>query len=148
MPAKSTMQERIFRWSDVNQSSQCWEWIGCKEKDGYGRVNAEIDGTRETLAHRASYRTFVGQIPDDKEIDHICKNRCCVNPAHLRPLTHLENVARGDYSTTHRNKVKTHCKRGHALSGKNLLMEIGKSGPARKCRACRSLMQRIRLGKA
>ncbi|HEY8766071.1 MAG TPA: HNH endonuclease signature motif containing protein [Dehalococcoidia bacterium] len=72
----------------------CWPWTGVIHPLGYGHVN--IPGTRNPqMAHRASYEFFVGPIPDGLELDHLCRNRGCVNPSHLEPVTHLENVRRG-----------------------------------------------------
>ena len=73
-------------------SSGCWEWVGRTGKDGYGSVGA---ARNSRLAHRVSYEWWMGDIPDGLEIDHLCRNRACVRPDHLEPVTHMENVRRG-----------------------------------------------------
>lgn len=108
----------------------CWRWQGTLTNDGYGLVTV---GDKKKLAHRLSYTFFVGPIPDGQEIDHLCRTRNCVNPAHLEPVTHRENVLRGE-GLAAQNARKTHCIHGHALSGDNVYVK--KSGK-RQCRTCK-----------
>lgn len=70
----------------------CWRWTGFVSDDGYGRISRHYG---ESCAHRYFYRELVGPIPPGMELDHLCRNRGCVNPAHLEPVTHQENVRRG-----------------------------------------------------
>lgn len=117
-----TLLERFLDkiiWTD-----SCWEWKGAKR--GYGYPVIKIDN-RSVAAHRVSYEMFVGSIPIDYEIDHLCNNRICVNPNHLEPVTHLVNITR-------RFALYTHCKRGHILSGTNVYNHPNGS---RRCIACR-----------
>lgn len=76
----------------------CWIWKGFVLANGYGQMPSRNNEYGERLAHRASYRFHVGPIPDDLEIDHLCRVKCCVNPAHLEPVTHGENLRRGHAS--------------------------------------------------
>lgn len=143
MPAYRPAIERFEDLYAPEPNSGCWLWLGCVDRCGYGKFSG---GDGETLAHRFAYSALVGPIPHGHEIDHQCKVRGCVNPAHLRAVTHAENVRRADYTSNHRNGRKTHCKRGHPLAGDNLLVEVWRGTTARKCRACRLMNQRRRKG--
>lgn len=87
------------------------------------------------MAYRVAYELLVGAIPDGFQLDHLCRNRACVNPAHLEPVTQAVNKARGERA------MKTHCPKGHPYSGSNLIRE--KTG--RKCRICHAANQRARV---
>jgi hypothetical protein len=121
-------KDQIYANSIPEPNSGCWLWLGCLNKDGYAVAY-------RSTGHRLSYIAFKGPIPDDCEIDHKYKVRCCVNPDHLEAVSHAENVARGDCKSNHRNAKKTHCKRGHLLSGYNLILRES----ARQCRTCANL---------
>lgn len=102
----------------------CWEWEGLRNNRGYGLT---IDEGREWLAHRLIYTLVRGPIPSSLVLDHFqCGNKCCVNPAHLEPVTSAENTRRW-------NATRTSCKHGHELSGENL--GIRKDG-RRRCNTC------------
>lgn len=117
--------------SRFERTDGCWEWKGGKFSWGYGRY--QQDG-QVHMAHRLAYEIFVGPIPDELQLDHLCRNRGCVNPAHLEPVTRRENILRGEAPPA-ANARKKHCVRGHKLEGQNLLMSAGK----RQCRACMAL---------
>lgn len=107
----------------------CWLWIGYVNKQGYGWVNYGSGKDRFYRAHRIIYELLVRPIPKGLHCDHLCRNRCCVNPLHIEPVTPLENTRRGeDYRV-----VQTHCKYGHPLTDKNILRR-GRKG--RRCIAC------------
>jgi hypothetical protein len=127
------LTERIERMSTRTESG-CWEWSGYRGHDGYGRVNISRDGRRITQsAHRVSYEAFVGTIPGGLHLDHLCRNRACVNPAHLEPVTNRENLRRSPLTLPTINAAKTHCPQGHEYSGANLGRRRDGS---RICRAC------------
>ena len=82
--------------------------------------------------HRLIYKTFVGELPDELTIDHVCFNPPCVNPAHLRPMTRSENAKR--QRTAFRSRTSTHCAHGHAWTPENTA--VNKRSGGRICRAC------------
>jgi len=101
----------------------CVEFLGRRDRHGYGHVRAF--GGDNWLAHRAMYVLMVGAIPDGLMLDHLCRNRACVNPGHLEPVTHAENQRRGVLA-------RTHCKWGHEFTPENTYVGGGK----RTCRIC------------
>lgn len=106
---KKTAQEQISDHISLAENG-CWLWEGALNPSGYGAVNGQpVNGKINTQAHRHSYEVFVGTIPEGMELDHLCKNRRCVNPDHLEPVTHLINVRRGDACRA----TDTHCANGH-----------------------------------
>lgn len=123
--------------SEPVPESGCWVWLRHVDIDGYGKCRLRVDGSFVYTAHRVGYLAAHDRVPEGAEIDHVCNVRSCVNPAHLRALPHAENVRRADHVTNHRNRVKTHCHRGHELSGHNVVLERSNGRTARKCRACR-----------
>lgn len=121
---------RMKRFFDkVDTSGDCWEWTGAKRPTGYGNF---YYGGRVMGAYRASYLINVGEIPDGFEVDHLCRNRGCVNPAHLEAVDKKTNMHRSD-SFSGVNARKTHCLNGHEFSQENTRI---KSGSKRSCRTC------------
>ncbi len=106
----------------VDEGSGCWLWIGTKSRKGYGYIKT---GGRSRSAHRMAYELMVGQVPAGLELDHLCCNRACVNPGHLEPVTHLENVRRALVR-------RTSCLRGHPFDAENTYSYRGR----RICREC------------
>lgn len=125
-------------WSRVNVRGpdDCWEWLRGKS-EGYGSF-ANTNGSDR--AHRISYELLVGPVPEGLELDHLCRNRCCVNPAHLEPVTRRENILRGDGLTANRAR-KTHCIRGHEFTPENTRWK----GTRRNCRECERIWLRERV---
>lgn len=80
-------------WSKIDVSGDCWEWTPPVGNHGYGEF-ARQGERRTVLAHRYAYELLVGPIPDGLEIDHLCRNKACVNPDHLEPVTKSENARR------------------------------------------------------
>lgn len=103
----------------------CWSWLGLVDTKGYGRIMVRY---QEFKVHRVAYETWVGPIPAGLTLDHLCRNRRCVNPAHLEPVTNRENVLRGE-GITAKLARKTNCLRGHPLP------PPGPDG-RRRCRPC------------
>lgn len=142
MPAFIPVRERIYKNSIPEPNSGCWLWLGYVNPKGYA-----ICSTKNTTkrAHRLSYCEFVGPIPDGMEIDHKCRVRCCVNPQHLEPITHAENIRR--VLPYVRGPARgTHCQRGHPFTSDNII--TNKRDCRRQCRACRNLMRAAARKKA
>lgn len=93
----------------------------------------EGDVWKTRYVHRLVYVWLVGEIPDRFDIDHLCKTRNCVNPAHLEAVSRRENLLRGD-TTVAVNAAKTHCKRGHEFNEENTVWRVVRH---RECRQCR-----------
>lgn len=124
----------------VKLENGCWEWIGTIDSgNGYGRFG---DNYKELVAHRVSYLLHKGKIKKGLVIDHLCKNKWCVNPNHLEAVTNGENVLRGN-GITAKNVMKTHCPKGHPYFGGNLYLHPKGNKTQRSCREC----SRIRIRK-
>ena len=121
--------------SHVVFTDSCWLWTGGHAGEGYGRF---YNNGRAWLAHRFAWIAFVGPIEDGLQLDHVaaagCKNRHCVNPDHLEPVTIAENVLRGS-GITAINARKTHCKQGHPFDRQNTIYRKG----GRLCRQCKAM---------
>lgn len=120
------MDEATRFWAKVQHSDGCWEWQAATSA-GYGRFGV---GKKMMLAHRISYEMLVGPILDGLHIDHLCRNRLCVNPDHLQAVTHRENVLRGEAGMIQR--MRTECPYGHPYDEINTHWYQGR----RYCRAC------------
>jgi hypothetical protein len=122
----------------------CWVWTGAKTKNGY--ANFAI-ARQANYAHRLSFEHYVGAIPEDMQIDHLCSVRHCVNPWHLEVVTLRENLLRSPNTITSRHAARTHCNHGHEFTAAN----TGHSKEGwRFCRQCsrdsaRRYSQRKRL---
>jgi hypothetical protein len=102
-------------WSKVDASGDCWMWTAASAGKGYGKYSVSSNGkTWYPLAHRHSYEILVGSIPDGMVLDHLCRNRKCVNPDHLEAVTQKQNVQRGMSGG-----MKTHCAEAHEFVGDN-----------------------------
>lgn len=124
-------------WSKVDKTGTCWLWTACLNSAGYGQFWVK---DRIVYAHRIAYELLVGPIPVGLELDHLCRSPACVNPAHLEPVTHKENIQRGHVQNNGaHNKNKTHCPEGHPYSKKNTY--VMKNG-GRMCRACHQVSLR------
>jgi len=132
---KPTVTERF--WSKVEKTDDCWLWKANTDDGGYGTF--ALTHTKMALAHRYSYTELVGPIPPGLTLDHLCRNRSCVNIAHLEPVTSRENTLRG-ISPAAQNAVKTHCLRGHPFDSANTLINVRGE---RQCRACARLRARV-----
>lgn len=122
----------------------CWLWTASLNEKGYAQFKAE---GRTQRAHKYTWQWVNGPVPLGLELDHTCRVRRCVNPDHLGPVTHRENVIRGDLvATTRRRKAaQTHCKHGHEFSSENTLQRRNHLGTlVRRCRMCAQLADQNR----
>ena len=129
-----TLFERFEDKFIPEPNSGCWLWTGSCNDQGYG--NFKYFG-RVEKAHRVAYRLYVGPIPTNMELDHLCRVPQCVNPAHLEPVTHWENGRRGQVGKWQLRK--THCPHGHPYSGENLYID---TRGRRNCKECRQRIAR------
>lgn len=139
-PENLTEKEFSRFWSKVNKDGpwpltkgcygKCWIWTSSILKDGYGDFHLRGVTVR---AHRLSYISTKGYISKELVLDHLCRNRACVNPDHLEPVTQLINAHRGDSGINHRAKIN--CPRGHRLVSPNLVIS-GKKLGYRNCLSC------------
>lgn len=120
--------ERFFKFIGVDEND-CWNWLGFIDKHGYGKFT--ISGGCY-FSHRVSFDIFNGIRSTDLVIDHICKNRKCCNPEHLREVDARENVINNSLSFVSVNTRKTHCPRGHELIHPNIYTH----GERRRCKIC------------
>lgn len=115
----------------------CWLWKGAKAAGGYGQIY--WDG-RNMRAHRVIYSLFIeGELSPEYELHHRCHNRLCVNPGHLVEVTHQEHISLFPRIWSPWQRLLTHCKRGHPLSGENLWV---RATGARICRTCQRARHR------
>lgn len=122
------IEDRIHGKYVVDAATGCWNWQAAISR-GYGYIAVDRRGR---VAHRVMYELLVGKVPDGTELDHLCRNRRCVNPAHLEPVSHRVNVWRGA-GLAAANARATHCIRGHAFDEANTRIRANGS---RYCRAC------------
>ena len=135
---------RARRWGNIKQIRMghrvCWMWLGAKSRNGYPGVF--WTGHRPpgyVKAHRFAYCAAKGPIPDGLTLDHLCRVRCCVNPAHLEAVDNRTNILRGTAPSAVL-AVRTHCGRGHLFDEANTYHR--KDGGGRGCKVCRRIWGR------
>ena len=112
--------------------SGCWEWQGLKHRSGYGQITT-LSGRDYT--HRVAWALMIGPIPEGMVIDHICRNRTCFKPSHLRVTTHRQNILAGTGASA-RNYRKTKCARGHTYTEGNFTFKYAQQRKWRRCSIC------------
>lgn len=136
------IKERLV--SRITENNECWEWVSPITKNGYGVLSVE---NKVQLAHRVSYEAYKGTIPKGLQIDHLCRNRCCINPEHLEAVTAKENTKRGDSGKARgaQMRAKTHCPKGHEYNEQNTSVYVQRGKyKTRRCKKCHALAEKER----
>lgn len=124
--SRMEIQDRGYR-------TPCWISNRAEHTNGYTKIGIS---NRTMLTHRVAYEAWHGAIPDGLVIDHLCRNRKCCNPDHLEPVTHRENLVRGE-TLTAREVAQTACRRGHEFTSDNTYYRPDRPN-SRGCRTCRA----------
>lgn len=126
---------RFWRKVQVAESG-CWLWTACLNSRGYGCYSL---GGRRHLAHRVAFEALVNRIPKGLTIDHLCRVKRCVNPAHMEPVTLEENLRREDEANR-----PVACPQGHRYDQRNTRVKRRADGRVnRLCRACESAGRKV-----
>lgn len=132
-------------WLKVDRAAvgpgSCWRFKASTDSHGYGQI---VLAGRLRRAHRVAWILYNGRIPDGLVIDHTCRNKLCCNPSHLEAVTVQENNRRAAPYVRRPRRDQTHCLRGHALTGTNVMTYRGR----RHCRKCKRDLQRARRAAA
>jgi hypothetical protein len=136
---------RLILSRTVETGAGCWEWQGARDRRGYGRAGYGPRHLGTGLVHRMVWASLRGQVDAGLELDHLCRNPSCCNPDHLEPVTHEENVRRGEAGLNLLERAATvmHCPRGHPYDHVNTYRRRGRPG-SRECRTCRNDASRQR----
>lgn len=137
-----TLEERF--WNKVDAEGDCWLWTGGQNGTGHGHFNFTENGVRRLIiASRFAWQVLVGPIPEGLEMDHLCRNPPCVNPDHLEPVTHRENMLRGFAPTMRafKNSLPGKCPNGHSWIDNTRFNQRG----VRECSACN--VERVRANR-
>lgn len=134
--AEKSLRTRLLEKTVIDWVTGCWLWTGGKSDVGYGQLSDRSTGKkRMAKAHRVSYELTNGPIPDGLVIDHLCRVRHCINPAHMEPVTIRENTIRGTAGAVNRARMlaRTHCAQGHPWTPENTKV----TPRQRVCRTCK-----------
>jgi len=140
-----TTTERFLEKISPEPNSGCWLWMGATNNNGYGVTG--VNG-KNKLAHRVAYQLLHGVDSVGMDLDHLCRVRCCVNPHHLEPVSHRENILRGDGPALAKRNIalihadrraRTHCAHGHEYTDANTLIRRRGDQIWRACRRCSSI---------
>ena len=126
---RTSLHDRFITKVRVIPCGGCWEWTASLQPTGYGQINSGGDAPTMLYAHRVSWELFIGPIPEGMWIDHMCRNRLCVNPQHLRVVTPRQNTIENSRSVPAARAAQTTCSRGHPF-------DIVRASGARRCSIC------------
>lgn len=129
-PIPPFKHERLFKRIRVNMETECWEWTGSLSSCGYGNMNI---AKKIYMTHRLSFDLFKGLKGEFLVIDHICRNRKCCNPEHLREVSARTNIVHNSEGASAKNALKTKCPKGHPY---DKLIPFTRNGKSKKQRAC------------
>ena len=137
---KERLREKLMK--RIEKTDSCWNWLAYVTPTGYGVFTSRISGKLENRrAHRAVYELLVGKVPDGLQLDHLCRNRKCVNPEHLEPVTQKENLLRGiGFGAINSKKKK--CPKGHKYTKENTY--VYPNNKWRNCKICRRVNNKAR----
>ena len=130
--AANPLPVRFWKRVDRRGEAECWPWTGARNAYGYGVI---WNAGKVLIATRVMLELQGSPVPTGKVLDHLCRNRWCVNPAHLRAITQSVNARENSTSPFAINAQKTHCLRGHAFD----LIEQTRRGPIRGCSECKKI---------
>ena len=131
LPPDPKNVRRFWDKVDLDDPESCWVWDAALQTAGYGQI--WLDGATHT-AHKVAWVWEYGSVPEGMQLDHLCRNRRCVRPAHLEPVTSRENSHRSPLTQNSINAAKTHCKNGHEFD----TVKNGKRG----CSICSAAFSR------
>lgn len=130
----NTPEKLLAPYSGADMGA-CWPWHGSIAANGYGKLTIK---KKHLLAHRVAYEHFKGAIPEGLVIDHLCRNKCCVNPDHLEAVQSRENTLRAHDAPATINIWKTVCDHGHPLTDDNVYIRRRGHRVERHCKTCRA----------
>lgn len=151
LPPRLTFDERF--WSKVARSEnadECWLWQAACDLHGYGKFfvhPSRQPGPLLRFAHRVAYELLIGPIPANTELDHLCRQPACVNPHHLEPVSHAENVRRGTApaATALRHSKRIMCRHGHLYTPENTRYDKNGGRVCKRCNRARASQHRERI---
>jgi hypothetical protein len=139
-PGDERLPARFWKKISPDPETECWLWTAYTDPRGYGRFGVYVRGSgpKSHWAHRYAYECLVGPIPDGLVIDHLCRVKHCVNPAHLEPVTQRENIMRGKAPERAKGMAaaRTHCKHGHEYTAENTGLYHSRGYRCRYCKTC------------
>jgi len=147
MPRWESRESRFFDNISFEPMSGCWLWVGATDSCGYGRIRIATHKTQ--AAHRYSYQLHVGNIESELYVCHKCDNPTCVNTEHLFVGTQKDNMLDCVIKGRHRSQEVTHCPRGHAYEGDNLVITHTERGNHRQrmCKICHRESSRLAMAR-